>query len=173
MKLRNLLVLAGLVAAMVPVGAQASHCDSPIYIFSRHRLPGGPYDDPRGGKLTFAPTAVSSTVGCNVHEALTPDDPHEATETDLIYPGADALGVRLLNNADEASVLSATLTYAGQTYDLTMTNTTDITGAAATFLDSQTIAVDPADSLEANEAVATICVDGEDECFVRTYRTVA
>lgn len=168
MKLRSMLLVAGIVAAMAPVGAQASHCASPITLFSRHSYPGGPFPDPRGGELRYTPTVTSSAVGCTVQdEAL----PHEANDTDVIYPGADALGVRLLNNSDPASVVSATLTYAGEVYELTMTNTLDITGAAATFLDSQRIVIDRATTLAANTAVIEICVDGEDDCFTRTYRT--
>jgi hypothetical protein len=170
MKIKSMLLVAGIVAAMAPVGAQASHCANPIYVFARHSVPGGPYPDPRGGNITYAPTAVSSAAGCTVQD---PAIPHEATETDVIYPGADTLQVRLLRNSDPSSVVSATLTFAGVTYDLVMKNTTTITGANATFLDSQNIAIDPATTFAGNEAVVEICTVDEDECFTRTYRTVA
>lgn len=170
MKLRSALLLVGLVAAMAPVGAQASHCANPIYIFSRTSVPGGPYDDPRGGKITYTPTAVSSAVGCT---AAQPESPHETTDTDLIYPGSDHLSLRLLNHSDPNSVISATLEFAGETFELTMKNTATITGDPATFLDSQSVAIDPADTLVAGTAVATICTVDEEACFVRTYRTVA
>lgn len=168
-----LLVMATAIVAMIPVGAQASHCDSPIYIFSRTSYPGGPYPDPRGGQLRFLPSAVSSVVGCTVvHDTLKPDDPHEATDSDIIYPGSDSLSVRLLAHTDGSAITSATLEFAGTTYALTLTNTVTITGGAATFLDSQNISVDPTKTLAANAAVATICVQDEG-CYTRTYRTVA
>lgn len=179
MKFRNLLMVAGIVAAMVPTFAQASHCDSPIYVFSRTSYPGGPYPLPVPNEaptavprtLRYLPGATSSAVGCNVHDVLTPDDPHEATDTDVIYPGSDTLQVRLLAHSDPTAIVSASLTFAGTTYPLTLSNTYDITGAAATFLDSQNIAIDSADTLTGNTAVATVCVVDE-ECYSRTYRTV-
>lgn len=168
MKLRSMLLVAGIVAAMAPVGAQASHCASPISLFARHSYPGGPYPDPRGGQLRYLPTATSGAVGCTAQDDALP---HEANDTDVIYPGANALSVRLLNNSDPTSVETATLTYAGVVYELTMANTFSITGEAATFLDSQTIVIDPASTLASNTAEIEICVEGD--CFTRTYRTVA
>lgn len=165
---------------MIPVGAQASSvCDSPIYVFSRTSYPGGPYPLPVPAEappavprsLRYLPGATSSAVACTAHDVLGEEDPNLA-DSDIIYPGSDTLQVRLLKHTDATAVLSASLTFAGVTYPLTLTNTVSITGAAATFLDSQNISINPATTVGANNAVATICVVDE-ECYTRTYRTVA
>lgn len=62
--------------------------------------------------------------------------------------------------------------FAGTTYDLTMTNTTSVTGEPAAFLDSQNIIVDPATTLTGNTALIEICVEDEG-CYTREFRTVA
>jgi hypothetical protein len=189
MKLRALLLGTILAATLAPIAGQATNCDSPIYIFARYAYPGGPYDNPAHplpdplptpdqvpAQFRFVPSAVSSAVGCTVVRDTVvggedPLVPHEAYDTDVIYPGANVLQVRLLDYTDPSIVESATLAFAGETYPLTMTNTLDITGAPATFLDSQDVVIDPADTVAGNEAVATICLAGE-ECFTRTYRTL-
>jgi len=188
MRFRTLVLGAVLAAGLVPATGQASHCDVPIYIFSRTAYPGGPYENPVyplpdplptpsqvPPEFEYVPSANSSAVGCLVMRDTVlggEDEPHELTATDVIYPGADTLSVRLLANTDPESVEAATLTFAGETYALAMANTLDVLGEPATYLDSQDISIDPATTVSGGDAVATICLVGEDECYTRTYSTV-
>jgi len=163
LKLRFLLA-AAVVAAILPAApaAHASQCAVPIYIFSLTQTPIG---DPRHpGRNLNVPSVTSSAVGCTVIGD---------TDTDLIYPASNILSVRFL---EVNKPLSATLTFAGKTYELKMTRGADVTGAPGAFYDSEDVAVDPvATSTPGNTAVAMICADEGDPdptCYVRTYTTV-
>jgi hypothetical protein len=176
MKVRSAIVLAVAVASLVPTAASATHCDSPIYLFSQYRTEQG-VPDPRGGEIHGPPTAVSSAIGCTVvrDTVLGAEDPtaHPATETDLIYPGTNVMTVRLLENGSDGSIVSsATLKFAGTTYNLNMQPTLDITGAPSTYLDSQVIPVDPNDTLAGNIGEVSICLTTGD-CYERVYKTFA
>lgn len=170
MKLR--LLVAGLVAAAsFPMsGAHAGQCETPIYLFSFWpSVTVNGVDDPRnpGHDPTVGiPTATSSAIGCTV---LGSDDPN----TDWIYPGTVYLSVRFLL-AEQP--LTATLSFAGKTYDLNMQRGFDLTGAPQSWYDSDAIRVSPVDtSAPGNLAVVTICADegeGEPTCYQRTYRTM-
>lgn len=178
MKFRYALVLVATIGALVPATARAEHCDIPVYIFSRTRVDTG-IDDPThpGRTLATVPSLVSSFFGCDAMRdtVVGGEDPsvHQATETDLIYPYSNRLSVRLLiDGAIPADVASASLTFAGETYALTMEPGVDLLGAATTaFMNSQMITIDPADTLSGNEATATVCMVSGD-CFTRTYKTV-
>lgn len=170
MKLANILVIGALAAALAPTAAQADHCGTPIYLFSRTRV---------GTNETGAtlPSVTSAAVGCTASdEAPELNDPstHFLIDTDIIYPGANRMSVRLLDNGtDPAAVLSATLKFAGKTYELAMAAGTSTAGAA-TWLDSQNIEIDPATTIGGGDAVITICMVFDPEnCFTRTFRTVA
>ncbi|HEX9711546.1 MAG TPA: hypothetical protein VGB52_03210 [Actinomycetota bacterium] len=63
-----------------------------------------------------------------------------------------------------------TLEFAGETHQLTFRETTNGLGAV---VDSQQIAIDPADSVSGGDAVVTICRDAEGtSCDTRVYRTL-
>lgn len=178
MRLRHALVLVVAVGALVPGAARAEHCNNPIYVFSTTRIQTD-VDDPTNPGTPVGrtvPSAVSSAIGCTVvrDTVIGGEDPllHPLTETDIVYPGANRLSVRLLQNGrDPAIIESAVLTFAGETYALTMTPGIDVAMQPAAWLDSQSIMIDQADSFATNEAVATICLLGG-ECFTRTYKTV-
>lgn len=172
MKTRNLILLAALVGSLAPVSAQAEHCQTPIYLFSRTRIENS---DPAVSQ--GVPSLTSSAIGCTVSDEvpeLNTEETHPATDTDLIYPGANFFEVRLLDNGnDPAAVDSATLQWVGETIELEFEAGTDVTGAAAPWLDSQRIQIDPVDTLGRNDAVVTICLSFDpDNCLTRTYRTV-
>lgn len=179
MKFRFALVLVAAAGALLPpIAARAEHCDSPIYLFSTTRIqtevdnPADP-GTPIGRSV---PSAASSAVGCTVRDEATGEDPslHEATDSDFIYPAANRMSVRLFENgADPSIIASATLTFAGDTYALDLQPSVDVTGATADWLDSQSIEIDPADTLGGNEAVIEICIVDEADCYTRTYRTIA
>ena len=185
MKFRFALVLVAAVGALLPpMAARAEHCDSPIVLFSTTEVQTG-VEDPTNPGTTISqglPSLASSAVGCSVmNDVVTEGDPglHAATDTDFIYPGSNGLQVRLLDHIDADVITSAQLTFAGTTYDLHLQLTEDVTGAESDFLDSETIAVDQADTLSGNEAYIKICVDNSEEldgsdveCFERTYKTV-
>lgn len=186
MKIRSLALLAAIGATLAPSVSQAdSHhvCDNPIYIFSRTRVqtdlddPTTPAPDRLGRN---APGAVSSAVGCTVmRDTVQPGPGFEYFEdTDLIYPGSNRIEVRLLENGNDPSVLTAaSLTIGDTVIDLLgrMRAGVDVTGAAAAWLDSDTIEIDPALTVADIPFSARFCLDGgelEDVCYERTYRTV-
>lgn len=178
MKLRSVMTLLLALAAVAPMSARAEHCDVPIYIFSRTRQTTA-VENPTDPGTTINPGTPwpnSAAGGCLAvrDTVLAGEDPttHPATETDLIYPGANNMYVRWLQSNDPATIVSATVTFAGQSYDLVFEQTVDVTGAPADFLDSQLIDIDPANTLSGNAATATVCTIDE-ECFTRTYKTIA
>lgn len=185
MKIRSLALLAAIGAALAPSVSQADSphvCDSPIYIFSRTRVqtdiddPTTPAPDRIGRNV---PGAVSSAIGCTVmRDTVQPGEGFEYVEdTDLIYPGANRIEVRLLENGNDPSALTeATLTIGSEVIDLLpgMKPGVDVTGAAADWLDSATIEIDPAITLANVPFTAHFCLDGgegDDFCYDRTYRT--
>jgi len=179
MKVRSTLLLVAMAATLVPMTAGATHCSNPIYIFSTTRVQTD-IDDPTNPEQKIGrgvPSAVSSVVGCTVvRDTVIAEEPppeaHAVTDSDIVYPNSNRMSVRLLDNGNDPSIIeSATLEWAGQTIDLTMAQTVDVTGAPAAFLDSQTIVIDPNDTLAANTATATICLTGG-TCYTRTYRTI-
>ncbi len=177
MKFRSVLVLAAAIGALVPSAAQAEHCATPIAIFTSIRtFPDGIDDPVRGGKIYGPPSANSAAVGCTVRDdVLASEEPaaHPATQTDIIYPGANRMSVRLLEHGiDPSIIVSATLTWAGETYTLDLKPTLGITGAPSTYMNSQGFDIDPADTLAGNAAVATICLVDEETCLTRTYKTL-
>jgi len=180
LKLRTILLAGTALMAIAPVTSHAeSVCESPIYVFSRHRAETG-VSDPRNpdNTLATAPSATSSAVGCTVvHDTVQPGAGFEYVEnTDLIYPGSNRLEVRLLNNGRDPSILSAaTLTIGDEVIELEMIPGFDTTGAVASWLDSKPIGVDPAITTGPLEVTAHFCLDGgeeEDTCYDRTYRTL-
>lgn len=184
MNIRSYALLAAFGAALAaPTASQAdSHhvCDQPIYIFSQTRAqtdvdnPTTPQNDPVGLSV---PSVASAAIGCTVvRDTVQPGEGFEyAEDTDLIYPGANRLFVRFLENGTDPSVLtSATLTIGETVIPLTMNPGTSSVGAA-TWMDSTSITIDPALSVSQQPFTASFCVDGgelDDICYSRTYRTV-
>lgn len=180
MKLRSILLAAAALTALAPAASHAeSPCESPIYVFGRHRAETG-VQDPRNpnNTLATAPSATSSAVGCTVvHDTVQPGAGFEYVEnTDIIYPGSNRLEVRLLENGRDPSILSvATLTIGDEVVELEMIPGFDTTGAVASWLDSKPISIDPSVTLGPLEISARFCLDGgdeEDTCYDRTYRTL-
>lgn len=179
MRVRSLVLAVAATAMLVPANSSAEHCDIPIYVFSTTRVQTD-VDDPTNPEQKIGrglPSAVSSAVGCTViRDTVIAEEPpaeaHAVTDSDIVYPNSNRMSVRLLDNGDDpAIVTSATLTWAGETIVLDMQGGESVTGEAAPWLDSQTIEIDPADTLEPNTAVAEICLSFG-ECFTRTYRTI-
>lgn len=185
MKIRSLLLLAGLAAAIMPSTSQAAdQCDSPIYVFSRTRVQTDA-DDPTNPGTPLGrnvPGATSSAVGCTVvRDTVAPGpDGEYLYNTDIIYPGSNRIEVRLLENGNDPSILSvATVTIGEDVVDLEMKAGTDVTGAAAPWLDSQSIPIDPAITLGPLTVVADFCLDvfgtpedlEDDLCYSRIYNT--
>jgi hypothetical protein len=181
MKIRSAFVLVIALGALVPLSARASHCDVPIYLFSYTNVntgqPDPTTDDPDDTLQAPLPSLTSSAIGCTiVRDSVLAGEPdpsaHAATETDWIYPGSNELQVRWIASNDPSAIASATLNFAGVNYNLDLQKTTDITGADATFLDSQVIEVDPTTTVAGNDATVTVCTT-EGECFTRVYSTIA
>ena len=181
MKFRSAIVLVvALGALVVPMSATATNCDSPIYIFSSKRVQTEIDDPTRPGTPVgrTVPSIASAAVGCTVVRNTVvgsedPSLPHELYDTDFIYPGANRMSVRFLENGRDPSVVeSAVLEFAGTSFVLTLTPGVDTTGAPTQWMDSQVVIVDQWDTYFGNEATATICLVDNGGCYSRTYRTV-
>lgn len=177
MKGRHLLALGALAAALSPVAARATHCDTPIFVFSQTRVQTDiPDPTTPGGTIgRTLPSVTSSAIGCTVvrDTVVGGEDPnaHPLMDTDIIYPASNRLSVRFLEHGTDPTIIAtATLTYAGTVYPLTMNPGSAVAGAA-TWLDSDPLTIDPATTVVPNTAVADICLT-TGECFSRTYRTV-
>jgi hypothetical protein len=91
LKLRSLLLAGAVAATLAPaLSSHANQCDSPLYVFSRHRVqtdvddPTTPAPDRVGRNL---PGATSSAVGCTVaRDTVFANDPtfEYLYDTDLI-----------------------------------------------------------------------------------------
>lgn len=176
MDLRRLLVAGAVLAALVPTSAQADHCDIPIYLFSSTRVQTD-VEDPDGNPVgRSASGPASSAAACLPWDEIKGDvgpDGHDAFDSDIIYPGSNRLSVRLFDQGSDPVVIkSATLTFTGVVYPLDLQASLDVTGAAAPWLDSKPITIDPASSITGGDAVISICMT-YDLCVTRTYRTVA
>lgn len=188
MKIRSLALLGAAAASLVPVASHAdsSHCEVPIYLFSTARVESG-IDDPTTPESDQisrnGPGYATGALGCDdMRDTVFANDPafEYLYNTDLITPGANRLSVRLLDNGTDPSIIeSATMAFAGETYELdfrlgaSLVQDVPVVGGEPDFLDSQNIMIDPTLTLEAHTATITICLNIPDlDCLVRVFRTV-
>jgi len=154
MRIRSLIVLAILAAALPAGVSRAGHCTTSIYLFTGNHVPAAEKN---------TQTVTSSAVGCTV---IGGEDPN----TDYIYPGSDSWFVRWLSTKPS----HGTLTFNGKTVDLVFSPGKLFETVDQASWDSQWIPVDATKTIAGASTQITVCVGSpeDEECDTRIYRTI-
>jgi hypothetical protein len=139
MKLRSMLLVAGIVAAMAPIGANANHCDSNVVIFSG---------------IKGAPKVNSGAAICL---ATSLDPAAEDVDGRLINPGSNEISLRYTQDLGVES-LTAVLSGLGfEDREVTLNRGPATTGGF--YYNSAGIDLDPS---QVGCITATVIIDEND-----------
>ena len=135
-RIANVLTAAAVAAGVLVVGpsAGADHCSGNIYVFSRVRV-----ENSDAGVSQTHPTLTSEAIGCT---ALTEA---EGVDSRWIYPGANEITVRYLEDSDFGDLVTVSATLNGLGLDNTtvvLTREPGIGGLGFNY-DSARLAIDP------------------------------
>lgn len=93
--MKKLLILATLIAAVVPAAFAQAHCEnSDVYLFTRYTNTQG-LENPTSGAPLGNPSVHTGTVGCPNDEST----PAGTPDTALISPGANSFSARWVGTA--------------------------------------------------------------------------
>jgi len=155
MRIRTLLVMAILSAALPAGSSSAAQCETSIFLFTGNHIPGADKN---------TQTVTSSAIGCT---AIGSDDPN----TDYIYPASDSWFVRWTVSSKPAH---GSITFDGKTVELAFAPGKLFETVDEPYWDSQWFGVDATKTISGGAAVVQVCVGEapDEECDTRTYRTI-